>query len=222
MGGGYCCLSVSLFLIIRPKTPPLLGVYRYVIFHFSEGSGFVGETALHSCAHSGNVEIFKLLLARGATITRGSNGETPLMIAAYKGHDDLVKFLMGTPDCSRDDITDALELLGTFYWQKDDIDKCLSLWQQAMEERYRRGKPVVWKQEATEKVPFTSLLRFSFLFFVSFFFFFSFFLFLLHRAVQKSSLRQCTSRADQYSNFRWFKAVQNSNLLWHIPRTTRV
>ena len=114
---------------------PFLEVYRYVILHVSEGSYFDGGTALHICAHSGNMEIFKVLLSRGATITRRRDGETPLMIAAYGGHDDLVKFLMGNSDCSRDDITDALELFGTFYWEKDDIDKCLSFWQQAMEER---------------------------------------------------------------------------------------
>ncbi|KAF0684810.1 Aste57867_23236 [Aphanomyces stellatus] len=48
-----------------------------------------GETALHWASCTGNVELAKLLLARGA-----NGGTTPLMEACNSGHAELAKVLL--------------------------------------------------------------------------------------------------------------------------------
>ena len=131
---------------------------------FLEDVEGAGETALHNCARVGDLEIAKELIARGAAINRSQQGETPLMTAAYKGHEDFVSFFVDTPDCSRDEKADALELLGSYFLEKGDTDRCLALWQRAMEERHRPGRPVAGKREAGEQVSFqlAHLSSFSF------------------------------------------------------------
>jgi uncharacterized protein len=58
-------------------------------------TGPLGETALHTCAHTGNVDGAKALLARGAKVDAGDNwrGQTPLMWAAAQGHAAMVRVL---------------------------------------------------------------------------------------------------------------------------------
>lgn len=111
-----------------------------------------GETALHDCCRNGDLELTKLLVQRGACITRSKTGLTEVLLAAVKGHVDIVNFLVDIPDCSRDDKADALELLGARVQQNQDTDMCLSLWKRAMEERQQPGKPIVCKREADRKV----------------------------------------------------------------------
>ena len=62
----------------------------------ANATGSLGETALHTCAHTGNVEAAKALLARGAAVNAGDNwrGQTPLMWAAAQGHPAMVRVLV--------------------------------------------------------------------------------------------------------------------------------
>src|SRR5262249_12376982 len=55
-----------------------------------------GETALHTCAHTGNVDGAKVLLAHGASINAGDSwrGQTPLMWAAAQRHPEMIKALV--------------------------------------------------------------------------------------------------------------------------------
>ncbi|HEY6508124.1 MAG TPA: ankyrin repeat domain-containing protein, partial [Vicinamibacterales bacterium] len=62
----------------------------------ASATGPLGETALHSCARSGNVAAAKALVARGAPLEAGESwrGQTPLMWAAAQGHAPVVAMLL--------------------------------------------------------------------------------------------------------------------------------
>jgi ankyrin repeat protein len=62
----------------------------------ANATGPLGETALHTCAHTGNIDAAKALLARGAKVDAGDNwrGQTPLMWAAAQGHAAMVRVLV--------------------------------------------------------------------------------------------------------------------------------
>ncbi|CAB3378597.1 Hypothetical predicted protein [Cloeon dipterum] len=102
-----------------------------------------GNTALHDCAESGSLEIMKLLLQHGARIEVDSYGMTPLLAASVTGHSHIVEyFKQHVGLVSRKDMVDAMELLGaTYVDKKRDMMGALSLWRQAMEERFEDGKP---------------------------------------------------------------------------------
>ncbi len=62
----------------------------------ANATGPYGETALHTCAHSGKVEAAKVLIAHGASLDAGDSwrGQTPLMWAAAEGHPDMMRALI--------------------------------------------------------------------------------------------------------------------------------
>ena len=54
-----------------------------------------GQTALHSCCYSGNLELMKLLVRSGANVELcNRDGFSCLHIACYNGHRDIVLYLM--------------------------------------------------------------------------------------------------------------------------------
>ncbi len=55
-----------------------------------------GLTALHAAAYGGNLDVVKLLVAKGAAVNDNKNfyQMTPLHAAAEEGHADVVAFLL--------------------------------------------------------------------------------------------------------------------------------
>ncbi|XP_059474783.1 protein fem-1 homolog C [Neocloeon triangulifer] len=113
-----------------------------------------GNTALHDCAESGSLEIMKLLLHHGAVIEVDSYGMTPLLAASVTGHSHIVEYFKQHPGLvSRRDMVNAMELLGaTYVDKKRDMMGALSLWRQAMEDRFADGKEPILKPESAKTV----------------------------------------------------------------------
>ena len=64
----------------------------------------MGMTALHYAARAGHIEASCLLISRGATVCRGSEGLTPLMAAANQGHAKVCSILIQQdPDINQTD-----------------------------------------------------------------------------------------------------------------------
>ena len=58
-------------------------------------SDYSGRTALHVAASTGQVDLVKWLLGRGASVhSRDTNNETPLLAAVKAGHLEIVRVRM--------------------------------------------------------------------------------------------------------------------------------
>ncbi|VVC30501.1 Hypothetical protein CINCED_3A007650 [Cinara cedri] len=97
-----------------------------------------GNTALHDCAESGSLDIFKMLIQNGAKMEVDSYGMTPLLAACVTGHADIVDYLVKSNNLvSRTEKIEALELLGaTYIDKKRDLIGGFDLWKQAMDLRF--------------------------------------------------------------------------------------
>ena len=96
-----------------------------------------GNTALHDCAESGSIEIMKLLLKYKASMEKDAYGMTPLLAASVAGYAKIVEYLIGRPECNKQEKIDALELLGaTYVDKKRDMLGAVEFWRKAMKERF--------------------------------------------------------------------------------------
>jgi len=110
-----------------------------------------GNTALHDCAETGSIEIFKVLLENGAKMTEDSCKITPLLTAALNACEAIVHLIIlydvdeltGRVDESRSLCTEiekihALELLGsTLVDKKRDISNGIYYWKFAFRRRLK-------------------------------------------------------------------------------------
>ncbi|XP_052795305.1 protein fem-1 homolog C-like [Mya arenaria] len=105
-----------------------------------------GNTALHDCAESGSLAIMKLLLGYNASIEKDAYGITPLLAAAVAGFGEIVEYLIGRKECSKEHRIDALELLGSTYVDKKrDMLGALTFWRRSMRERYSDRQNLILK-----------------------------------------------------------------------------
>ncbi|XP_037078881.1 protein fem-1 homolog C-like [Pollicipes pollicipes] len=97
-----------------------------------------GNTALHDCAESGSLSIMTFLIQNHAKLERDSYGMTPLLAAAVCGHTNIVEYLLARPDLvSRQEMVDALELLGaTYVDKKNDLIAAIKYWKRALDKRF--------------------------------------------------------------------------------------
>ena len=97
-----------------------------------------GDTALHEAVQRGHLKIVSELLALGASQLPNNQGLTPLLYACNLLAIEIVEYLINRPECTKEDIIDALELLGaTIANDKSlDVKKAFSYMKRGMEMRY--------------------------------------------------------------------------------------
>ena len=107
-----------------------------------------GVTALHESAGCGHFSISKLLIETGLTMTKDTDGMTPLMMAAINGKRETVEYLASLPECQREDQIDALELLGTafLFKTKSSISEAYHYFEKAMQARYKYPDEIIKKR----------------------------------------------------------------------------
>jgi len=97
---------------------------------------YQGNTALHDCAESGNVEIMQLLLNNGAKMETDLHGVSPLKSAVIYGHTPIVEYILSNSLCDNKEIIEALELLGSTYVDKRrHIRSAIHCWRRALKIR---------------------------------------------------------------------------------------
>ena len=64
-----------------------------------------GGTVLTIAAVKGLLEVCKLLLSKGASVSKGENGWSPLMAAAQEGHTEVCKLLLETGKANIEEIS---------------------------------------------------------------------------------------------------------------------
>ena len=97
-----------------------------------------GKTALHDAAQRDHLEIFRELLALGASQLPNNQGLTPLFYACDKRVLEIVEYLIKRPECTKEQRIDALELLGATIANNEcrDTEKAFSYMKRGMEMRY--------------------------------------------------------------------------------------
>lgn len=115
-----------------------------------------GATALHYGAECGHYEVCRLLLDHGARLQENEFGLNPVLNAAERTQEEVVKLFIERPGLmDKEDIIIALELMGaSFANDKDNynIQKAYSYLLRAMELRYSDPESVIRKQ-VTPPIP---------------------------------------------------------------------
>jgi len=130
---GHTCLMISCY-------KGHLSITQYLVERGARVNrrSIKGNTALHDCAESGSLAIMTYLIAHHAKLERDSYGMTPLLAAAVCGHTNIVEYLLARPDLvSRQEMVDALELLGaTYVDKKNDLIAAIKYWKRALDKRF--------------------------------------------------------------------------------------
>ena len=79
-----------------------------------------GATALHFSAGCGHVEIVSELMNYGAEMTYNKHGMTPLLTAAERTREAVVRYLIQRPEIDKERRIEALELLGASFANSKD------------------------------------------------------------------------------------------------------
>ena len=97
-----------------------------------------GKTALHDAAQRDHLEIFRELLALGASQLPNNQGLTPLLYACNECSIEIVEHIINGPECTKEQRIDALELLGATIANNEcrDTEKAFSYMKRGMEMRY--------------------------------------------------------------------------------------
>ena len=98
-----------------------------------------GKTALYDAAQRDHLEIFRELLALGASQLPNNQGLTPLLYACNECSIEIVEHIINGPECTKEQRIDALELLGATianHYECRDTEKAFSYMKRGMEMRY--------------------------------------------------------------------------------------
>lgn len=104
---------------------------------------FVGNTALHDCAESNNMDILRLLIRNGAAFKRDCFGLTPLMTSAVTGNVEIFDYLktVFSDQISSEDLVDAYKLLGSTFLDKFyNATTSFQYWERALQLSSKCGK----------------------------------------------------------------------------------
>ena len=110
----------------------------------------VGMTALHFAMERGHLEIGEKLLANGALQLQTNRRLTPLLSASNACKIEMVEYFIKSPEFTKEQRIDALELLGATIANKPkvyDIKKAFSYMKRGMEERYEDPSHPLLKKE---------------------------------------------------------------------------
>ncbi|XP_034241275.1 protein fem-1 homolog B isoform X2 [Thrips palmi] len=108
-----------------------------------------GATVFHFAAECGQLSIVKELVACGAKSFKNEAGMTPLLVAADRTREDVVKFLIAQQFVSYEEKIDALELLGASFANDKDNYSPASAYKymmKGMEMRFLNKKNPVLKK----------------------------------------------------------------------------
>ncbi|XP_075165700.1 protein fem-1 homolog B isoform X2 [Haematobia irritans] len=109
-----------------------------------------GATALHYAAECGHYDVCRLLLDHGARLQENEYGLNPVLNAAERTQEEIVKLFIERPGLmEKEDIITALELMGaSFANDKDNynIEKAYAYLYQAMDLRYSDTENVIRKR----------------------------------------------------------------------------
>ncbi|KAK3610172.1 hypothetical protein CHS0354_038811 [Potamilus streckersoni] len=145
---GHTCLMISCYKGHKDISQYLLELGADV-----NRKSVKGNTALHDCAESGSIDIMKILLKFDAKMEKDAYGMTPLLAASVAGYAKIVEFLISRAECSRQEMIDALELLGaTYVDKKRDMLGALTFWRAAMEERFAEGNTKLPKEPIISQI----------------------------------------------------------------------
>ena len=113
-----------------------------------------GDTALHYAVRGYSLEVVTHLVTLGASHMCNNQGLTPLLLASDKGCSEVVEYLIKRPEITKEQIIDALELLGasivimstSFFESHDEKAKGLKYIRLGMEERFSDPSHPLLKQ----------------------------------------------------------------------------
>ena len=118
-----------------------MNVVKYLIEHGASinQQDNEGYTALHVAMERGHLEIGNTLLANGALQLQTNRRLTPLLSASNACKIEMVEYFIKSPEFTKEQRIDALELLGATIANKHkvyDIKKAFNYMKRGMEERY--------------------------------------------------------------------------------------
>ncbi|PFW98152.1 Protein fem-1-like B, partial [Stylophora pistillata] len=109
-----------------------------------------GQNCLHYAAGRGHVQIVDKLLALGAKQTHNLKRLTPLLKASNQCKTEMVEHFISRPECTKEQIVDALELLGATIANYGDayaIEEAFSYMKRGMVERYKDPSCLLLKKK---------------------------------------------------------------------------
>ncbi|XP_064110413.1 protein fem-1 homolog A-like [Macrobrachium nipponense] len=119
------------------------------------GKSMDGQSALHVSAEIGHIEIMKVLLDHNGQMDADISGITPLILASFRCHLEMVEYLVSRTDLiSVKEKADAFELLGASLLDDlEDIVSVIQYWKSAMSHRYVDGVLTYPKSELNLEGP---------------------------------------------------------------------
>ncbi|XP_064111151.1 protein fem-1 homolog A-like isoform X2 [Macrobrachium nipponense] len=119
------------------------------------GKSIDGQSALHVSAEMGHIEIMKVLLDHSGQMDADISGNTPLILASFRCHVEMVEYLVSRTDLiSVKEKADAFELLGaSLFDDMEDIVGVIQYWKSAMSHRYVDGVLTYPKSELNLEGP---------------------------------------------------------------------
>ena len=147
---------------MHAKCTPIMAACNYghlsIITYLINKGAFVdlqakdGNTALHYAVQMGHLETVSERLALGALQLPNNQGLTPLLYACDECSIEMVENIINSPECTKEERIDALELLGACIANDGPCDtfNAFSYIKRGMEERYEDlAHPLLKKENGT-------------------------------------------------------------------------
>ena len=104
-----------------------------------------GNTALHYAIYNNSSKVARKLLTLGASQLHNTDRVTPLLLASKRCMTSMVETFIETPECTKEQRIDALELLGASL-ATDDTVQAFDYMKRGMEERFQDPSHPLLKQ----------------------------------------------------------------------------